>query len=112
MDKIKTFIVDDEPLAREKIRGLLRKDAEIEIVGEGSNGKQAVEGIKQHHPDLLFLDIQMPGFDGFRVLEMLEPKSAPLVIFVTAYDHYALKAFEVYALYYLLKPFDRQRFLR
>lgn len=108
-DRIRAFLVEDEPLAREKLRTMLRKDSEIEIVGEAANGKQAVEGIEQHQPDLLFLDVQIPGMDGFRVLETLKVEKLPVIIFVTAYNQYALKAFEFYALDYLLKPFDRQR---
>lgn len=108
-DRIRAFLVEDEPLAREKLRTMLRKDAEIEIVGEAANGKQAVEGIEAQQPDLLFLDVQIPGMDGFRVLETLKVEKLPVIIFVTAYNQYALKAFEFYALDYLLKPFDRQR---
>lgn len=108
-EKLRVFIVEDEPLAREKMRTMLRKDTDIEVVGEAADGKQAVEGIKQRRPDLLFLDVQIPGMDGFRVLESLKTERLPMVIFVTAYDQYALRAFEFYALDYLLKPFDRQR---
>jgi two-component system LytT family response regulator len=108
-DRIRAFLVEDEPLAREKLRTMLRKDSEIEIVGEAANGKQAVEGIEEQQPDLLFLDVQIPGIDGFQVLETLKVEKLPVIIFVTAYNQYALKAFEFYALDYLLKPFDRQR---
>lgn len=108
-ERIRAFLVEDEPLAREKLRTMLRKDSELEIVGEAANGKQAVEGIEEHRPDLLFLDVQIPGMDGFRVLETLKIDKLPVIIFVTAYNQYALKAFEFYALDYLLKPFDRQR---
>jgi len=111
MEHIRTLIVDDEPLARTGIRSLLKDDSEIEIVGECSDGQEAVEAITALHPDLMFLDIQMPELDGFEVLEALDPESIPLVVFVTAYDQYALRAFQVHALDYLLKPFDRERFL-
>jgi two-component system, LytTR family, response regulator len=108
MDKIRTLIVDDEPLAREKIVDMLVGDAEIEIIGECGDGLAAVATIEAHKPDLLFLDVQMPELDGFGVLEAIE--QTPVIIFVTAYDQYALRAFEVHALDYLLKPFDRERF--
>jgi len=110
MKTIKVFIADDEPLAREKIRRLLQRESGFEIVGEAANGKEAVEAIQQSCPDLLFLDIHMAGLDGFGVLESLQFQSLPVVIFVTAYDQYAVKAFEVHALDYLLKPFDKKRF--
>ena len=105
------MIVDDEPLARTGIRSLLKEDAEVEIVGECGDGQEAVEAITALHPDLIFLDIQMPELDGFEVLEALDPDTIPLVVFVTAYDQYALRAFQVHALDYLLKPFDKERFL-
>jgi two-component system, LytTR family, response regulator len=108
--KIKVLIVDDEPLARDKIRGMLKGKEDIEIVGEAGNGKEAVAAIRKHEPDLLFLDVQMPEMDGFGVLQTIGPNLLPMVVFVTAYDRYALQAFEVYALDYLLKPFDRERF--
>src|SRR3989304_4375791 len=108
--KIRVLIVDDEPLAREKIRGMLRHKDDFEIAGEAANGREAIAAIKKLHPDLLLLDVQMPEVDGFGVIESLEPNQIPLIIFVTAYDRYALQAFEVYALDYLLKPFDRERF--
>ncbi len=108
--RLKLLIVDDEPLARERIREMLRADPQIEIIGDCSNGDDAIEAVKTSRPDLLLLDIQMPGTDGFGVLEALDPSEIPCVIFITAYDQYAVKAFEVYALDYLLKPFDRERF--
>jgi two-component system, LytTR family, response regulator len=108
MEKIRTIIVDDEPLARERIADLLIGDTEIEIVGECGDGLAAVAAIENYHPDLIFLDVQMPELDGFGVLDAIEEK--PVIIFVTAYDLYALRAFEVHALDYLLKPFDRERF--
>lgn len=109
-EKIRALIVDDEPLAREKIRGLLRKDAEVEIVDECPDGQKALAAIQKYSPDVLFLDVQMPVMDGFALLQSLDRERLPAVIFVTAYDKYALRAFEVYALDYLLKPFDRERF--
>ena len=107
---IRTFIVDDEPLAREGIRLLLRGDPEIEVVGEAGAGREAVAQIQHLRPDLVFLDVQMPEMTGFQVLGALAPALVPAVIFVTAYDRYALQAFEVHALDYLLKPFDDDRF--
>jgi two-component system LytT family response regulator len=110
MAVIRALIVDDEPLARERVRKLLESDAEIEVIGECLNGKEAVKVIRAKSPDLVFLDVQMPELDGFGVLRKLNGRRLPVVIFVTAYDQYALKAFEVHALDYLLKPFDRRRF--
>jgi two-component system LytT family response regulator len=106
---IKTIIVDDEPLACRRIRRLLQNDSGIQVAALCTNGPEAVRAIEEHRPDLLFLDIQMPGMDGFGVLESIEDLS-PQIIFVTAYDRYAIQAFEVHALDYLLKPFDRERF--
>jgi two-component system LytT family response regulator len=108
--KIRALIVDDEPLARRRIRRMLAHHSDIEIIGESANGREAIAAIRGQAPDLVFLDVQMPELDGFAVLEAIGAESLPLVIFVTAYDQYALRAFEVYALDYLLKPFDRQRF--
>jgi two-component system LytT family response regulator len=102
--------VDDEPLARERIRDILETDSEIEIIGECASGEEAIEAIERQTPDLVFLDVEMPGKDGFAVLEELGPERIPAIIFVTAYDQYAVRAFEVYALDYLLKPFDQERF--
>jgi two-component system LytT family response regulator len=107
---IRVLIVDDEPLSREMLREMLEADQDVEIVGERSNGREAVEAIRVHSPDLLFLDVQMPELGGFEVLEALGTGPMPHVIFVTAYDQYAVRAFEVHALDYLLKPFDRERF--
>src|SRR5437870_2582372 len=95
---IRTLIIDDESLARERIRDMLATDSEIEIIAECRNGQEAIELIQQHSPDLIFLDVEMPGIDGFGVLEALSPGRIPTVIFVTAYDQYAVRAFEVYAL--------------
>lgn len=108
--KITALIVDDEPLAREKIRRLLRGDSDVEIIGEAVSGAEAVELIQNEKPDLVFLDIQMPEMNGFEVLKSIKNgASMPHVIFVTAYDKYAIRAFEVHALDYLLKPFDSER---
>src|SRR6266436_9042353 len=109
---IRAMIVDDEPLACERIRMLLDGEPELEIVSECRNGKDALQAIEKLKPDLVFLDVQMPELTGFEVLDRLDPVRMPVVIFVTAYDQYALKAFEVSALDYLLKPFDRERIRR
>ncbi|SFC57766.1 LytR/AlgR family response regulator transcription factor [Pseudoalteromonas denitrificans] len=106
--KITTVIVDDEPLARQRICGLLNEITEIEIVEQCRNGKEAIEVIHSLKPDLVFLDIQMPGIDGFGVLDQLE--KLPVVIFVTAYDQYAMQAFDYHAIDYLLKPYKDARF--
>ena len=111
MTKISALIVDDEPLARKGIRRLLDQDPDIQVIGECSDGVEAIEEIRAIKPDLMFLDIQMPEKDGFEVLESLETGEIPLVVFVTAYDQHALRAFEVHALDYLLKPFDDERFI-
>lgn len=108
--KIRALIVDDEPLARQRVRTLLEADPEIELIGECGDGARAVAALEEHKPDLLFLDVQMPLLDGFGVLEALREGWMPVVVFITAHDRYALKAFEVHALDYLLKPFDRARF--
>jgi two-component system LytT family response regulator len=110
--KIRVLIVDDEPLARSNLAVLLRLDPEIEIVGECGSGREAVAEIHRAKPDLLFLDVQMPECDGFDAIEMLGQDLPRAVVFVTAYDQYALRAFEAGALDYLLKPFDNARFER
>jgi len=110
--KIRTVIVDDEPLARSNLSVLLRLDREIEIVSECESGAEAVAVIRNAKPDLVFLDVQMPECDGFDVLELLGNDLPPAVVFVTAYDQYALQAFEAGALDYILKPFDNDRFER
>lgn len=107
--KIRTLIVDDEPLAREKLRRFLTMEPDIELVGECESGSQAVTAIQTLTPDLVFLDVHIPEFDGFKVLEKLVIDPLPVIVFVTAHDQFALKAFEVHALDYLLKPFDRER---
>lgn len=109
-EKIRTLIVDDEPLAREGIRMLLEPDSGFSIVAEAGNGAEAIEMIRLHHPDLVFLDIQMPGMNGFDVLKALDGEPMPLIVFVTAYDSYAIRAFEVHAVDYVLKPVDPSRF--
>jgi len=108
--KVKTLIVDDEPLARERLRNLLSSEPEIELIGECGDGKEALAAIRTQSPDLLFLDVQMPELDGFGVIAALQGERMPAVVFVTAHDKFALKAFEVHAVDYLLKPFDRERF--
>lgn len=110
MSKIRTMVVDDEPVARERMVGLLQQEKDIELVGEYADGQQAINAIQAQHPDLVFLDVQMPACDGFGVIEQVGPDRMPAVVFVTAYDEYALKAFEVHAIDYLLKPFGRDRF--
>src|SRR5512143_1347090 len=107
---IRTLIVDDESLARERIRDMLASDPQIEVVADCANGQDAITAIKLLSPDLVFLDVEMPGIDGFGVLEALSSDRLPTIIFVTAYDQYAVRAFEVFALDYLLKPFDQERF--
>ncbi len=107
---IRSLVVDDEPLARRRVLRLLREEPDAEVVGSAATGDEAVEAVRAHAPDLLLLDVQMPGRDGFGVLESLAGGEMPYVVFVTAYDQYALRAFEVHALDYLLKPFDAARF--
>ncbi len=106
---IRAIVVDDEPLARSSLAVLLRTDPEVEIVGECASGAQAVAAIRDLTPDAVFLDVEMPECDGFDVLELLGRAAPPAVVFVTAYDAYALRAFEIGALDYLLKPFDDER---
>lgn len=109
---IRALIVDDEALARQRIRQLLQGELDFEVVGEASNGVEAVTLIESLHPDLVFLDIQMPMLDGFGVIEAIGADNMPATLFVTAFDTHAVKAFEVHAIDYLLKPFDRDRFKR
>jgi two-component system, LytTR family, response regulator LytT len=110
------LIVDDEQLARDELKYLLESAGGVEVVAQGQNGIEAVELIREHHPDVVFLDVQMPGLDGFAVLKKLLEKgravSLPQIIFATAFDHYAVRAFDVNAIDYLLKPFDRARVLQ
>ena len=112
MTALRAVIADDEPLARERIRTLLAAFPEVAVVGEARDGSEALAKVRELKPALLFLDVQMPEGDGFSVLEKLAPETTPAVIFVTAYDAFALKAFEVHAVDYLLKPFTRARFGR
>jgi two-component system LytT family response regulator len=107
---IRVLVVDDEPLARRRLTSLLAKEHDLEIVGEAGDGRSAIVAIREHRPDLVFLDVQMPEPDGFGVLRSIGPERMPVVVFVTAHDQYAVRAFEVHALDYLLKPFDRERF--
>src|SRR5262245_848797 len=108
--QIRTLIVDDEPLARKRLRELLKDDPQIKLVGECTNGTETVEAVRTLAPDLIFLDVQMPELDGLSVSETITGGDGPLIIFVTAFDQYAVRAFEVQAIDYLLKPFDRARF--
>lgn len=110
MEMIRVMIVDDERPARQKIRHYLESEPDMKIVGEAGNGREAVELVQRDRPDLVFLDVQMPGLDGFGVIEALDFEPLPQIVFVTAHDHFALRAFEVHALDYLLKPFDPGRF--
>src|SRR5688572_14198946 len=109
-DPIRVMIVDDEPIACRRIQRLLKAEPDVEIVQIAANGQEAIEGIRNHQPHLVFLDVQMPGTDGFEVVKAIGPQNMPHIIFVTAYDRYAIRAFEVHALDYLLKPFDQDRF--
>jgi two-component system, LytTR family, response regulator len=109
---IRVLVVDDEPLARSNILHLLRANPEVEILGECDSAARALDAIRTQKPDLVFLDVRMPEYDGFDILEMLGAEAPPAVIFVTAYDQYALKAFDTGALDYLLKPFNNARFDR
>src|SRR6201998_1445122 len=108
---INTIIVDDEKPAREELAFLLKAFPEISLIGQGKNGVEAVNLIKEHNPDLVFLDVQMPGLDGFGVLQKLVERKlkVPHVVFATAFDHYAVQAFDVNAVDYVLKPFDKAR---
>lgn len=110
MSRLRVLVVDDEPLARERVRTLLTSDPEVEVVGECTSGLEAVRAIAELTPDIVFLDVQMPGADGFEVLRQLPRDAAPVVVFVTAHDRFALRAFDVQAIDYLLKPFAPERF--
>jgi two-component system LytT family response regulator len=109
---LRVLIVDDEALARRTIRSLLEEKIDVQIVGESGSGIEALEIIEREKPDLIFLDVQMPEMNGFQVLENIDSEELPEIIFVTAYDQFALKAFEVHAVDYLLKPFDDERFAK
>lgn len=108
--KMRVLIVDDEPWARKRIATLLKPDKDVEIVKECAGGEEAIRAIIECAPDLVFLDVQMPEVDGFEVLDAIGPEHMPLVIFATAYDRYAIQAFDAQAIDYLLKPFDEERF--
>ena len=108
--KIRALIVDDEELARDRIASLLAEQNDVEVVGTCADGPSAVEAIERERPDLVFLDVQMPGMDGFEVIENLDRDHIPAVVFVTAHDAHAIRAFEIHALDFLLKPFDQTRF--
>lgn len=110
MKPIRTIIVDDEPLARENLMLRLQDLDDCEIVAQCSGGRATLQAIEQHQPDVLFLDIQMPDLDGFEVVDRIPADQMPVIVFVTAYDHYALDAFKIHALDYLLKPFSSERF--
>lgn len=107
---LRVAIIDDESIVRRGIRGLLREEVDIRLVGEAEDGRSAVELIRRERPDLVFLDVQLPEMTGFDVLTQIEPSSSPEVVFVTAYSIHAARAFDHYAVDYLLKPFDRTRF--
>lgn len=109
-EKIRTLIVDDEELARDRLRSLLSREPRIELVGEAADGRNAVAVIEKLRPDLIFLDVQMPELNGFEVLQAIDENDRPNVVFCTAHDKFALKAFDVHAVDYLLKPFDKERF--
>jgi two-component system, LytTR family, response regulator len=108
--KVKVLVADDEPLARDRLKTLLAREDWVDLVGECRDGNETIASIARLQPDLVFLDVQMPGATGFEVIDAIGPARMPLVVFVTAFDQYALKAFDVHALDYLLKPFDRDRF--
>ena len=109
---VRVLIVDDEPIARRRLEALLAGEPSVEIVGESEDGESALQAIRRLRPDLVFLDVQMPGLDGFDVIELLGRDECPAVIFVTAYDQYAMRAFDAHAVDYLLKPFGADRFER
>lgn len=112
MKTMSVLVVDDEPLARQGVRALLEADDRVEVAGEASTGTEAVEALRELRPDIVFLDVQMPGMNGFEVLKQVDLDPPPVVVFVTAYDEYAIQAFDMHAMDYLLKPFDDERFDR
>jgi two-component system LytT family response regulator len=109
MSKLKTLLVDDEPLARNLLRSIVSKFDDIEIIGECKNGREAIVSVATDAPDLIFLDIQMPNVNGFEVVKTLQSDTMPMIIFATAYNQYAIDAFDLHAVDYLLKPFDSER---
>jgi len=111
MREIKTIVVDDEPLARRGLRQMLAPHSDFKVIAEARNGVEAISAVRSLHPDLLFLDVQMPEPDGFGVLKEIGPQLMPLVIFVTAYDEFAVRAFDAHALDYLVKPIQERRFI-
>ena len=110
MRPLRALIADDEPLARDILRGLLADEPDVDVRWEASDGEQAVAAVREHGPDLVFLDIEMPGLDGFEVVDAVGPGAMPTTVFVTAYNQHALRAFDAAAVDYLLKPFDDERF--
>jgi two-component system LytT family response regulator len=110
MSDLRVLVVDDEPLVRDGLRTLLERESDVRLLGEARNGDEALDRIRELRPDLVLLDVQMPGMDGLAVVESLEPDERPAFVFVTAHSEYAIKAFEVHAVDYLLKPFDAERF--
>jgi two-component system LytT family response regulator len=108
--ELRVLVVDDEPLVRDGIRALLEREAGVRLLGEARDGEEALERIRELRPDLVLLDVQMPGMDGFAVAASLEPEERPAIVFVTAYSEYAIRAFDMHAVDYLLKPFDAERF--
>ena len=106
---LRVAVVDDEPVARRRMRRMLRREPDVDVVAESGDGRAAVEAIVTHRPDVVFLDVQMPEFDGFEVVRQIGAGLVPAVVFVTAFDQYALRAFEVHAIDYLLKPFTPER---
>ena len=110
--KLRVVVTDDEAPARKKLLRFLSQEPDVTVVGEAGNGAESIAAVREMKPDLLFLDIQMPGMDGFAVVEALEPIFLPRVVFVTAYDEFAIRAIEIHAFGYLLKPFDQARFQR
>ena len=109
MVKLRTIVVDDEPLARQLMLSYLEEFSEIEVLAECSNGREAVSAVLVSEPDLMFLDIRMPGLNGFEVIKKIQPEILPMVIFCTAFERYALDAFDVHAVDYIVKPLDEQR---
>ena len=109
MTDLRCVVVDDEPLARDLLRGMLEAYSDVEVVADCADGRTALRAIRKLDPDLVFLDVQMPKMDGFDLVQELDPETMPSIVFVTAYDRYALRAFEIHALDYLLKPFDEER---